>query len=128
MFKFAQQLVFGAPSEPEQSTASPTLNNKLGEVRQSRKITMEGGRPWGFKIAGGAEVNKPIIITKIDPDGQGAKFGIQEGDMIASVNGTSLRYFVTRKEAVQHIKRGGENIVIEIQPNPTSNWRGKSAW
>ena len=36
MFKFAQQLVFGTPSEPEQSTASPTLNNKLGEVRQSR--------------------------------------------------------------------------------------------
>ena len=37
MFKFAQQLVFGASSEPEQSTASPTLNNKLGgEVRQSR--------------------------------------------------------------------------------------------
>ena len=45
-----------------------------------------------------------------------------------SVNGTSLRYFVTRKEAVQHIKRGGENIILEIQPNPTSNWRGKSAW
>ena len=36
MFKFAQQLVFGASSEPEPSTASPTLNNKLGEVRQSR--------------------------------------------------------------------------------------------
>ena len=26
---------------------------------------MEGGRPWGFKIAGGAEVNKPIVITKV---------------------------------------------------------------
>jgi len=63
---FAQQLVFGASSEPEPSTASPTLNNKLGEVRQNRKITMEGGRPWGFKIAGGAEVNKPIIITKVN--------------------------------------------------------------
>ena len=48
--------------------------------------------------------------------------------VIFSVNGTSLRYFVTRKEAVQHIKRGGENIILEIQPNPTSNWRGKSAW
>ena len=45
-----------------------------------------------------------------------------------SVNGTSLRYFVTRKEAVQHIKRGGENIILEIQPNPSSNWRGKSSW
>ena len=31
-----------------------------------QKITMEGGRPWGFKIAGGAEVNKPIIITKVN--------------------------------------------------------------
>ena len=31
-----------------------------------KKITMEGGRPWGFKIAGGAEVNKPIIITKVN--------------------------------------------------------------
>ena len=29
-----------------------------------QKIKLEGGRPWGFKIAGGAEVNKPIIITK----------------------------------------------------------------
>ena len=28
-------------------------------------IKLEGGRPWGFKIAGGAEVNKPILITKV---------------------------------------------------------------
>ena len=30
-------------------------------------IKLEGGRPWGFKIAGGAEVNKPILITKVIP-------------------------------------------------------------
>jgi hypothetical protein len=28
-------------------------------------VKLEGGRPWGFKIAGGAEVNKPILITKV---------------------------------------------------------------
>jgi len=90
-------------------------------------VKLEGGRPWGFKIAGGAEVNKPILITKVEPEGQAAKFGIKEGDMIASVNGVSLKYYVTRKEAVQHIKKGGQKIVMEVQPNPESNWAGQSA-
>ena len=45
-----------------------------------------------------------------------------------SVNGVSLKYYVTRKEAVQHIKKGGQKIVMEVQPNPESNWAGQSAW
>jgi len=56
-------------------------------------VKLEGGRPWGFKIAGGAEVNKPILITKVEPEGQAAKFGIKEGDMIARYV-TSPRYCI----------------------------------
>ena len=40
------------------------LGRKRFEI-DFQKIKLEGGRPWGFKIAGGAEVNKPIIITKV---------------------------------------------------------------
>ena len=47
---------------------------------------------------------------------------------IYSVNGVSLKYYVTRKEAVQHIKKAGAKIVMEVQKNPESNWAGKSNW
>ena len=30
-----------------------------------KSVKLVGGRPWGFKIAGGYEVNQPIIITKV---------------------------------------------------------------
>ena len=33
-----------------------------------KSVKLVGGRPWGFKIAGGYEVNQPIIITKVSID------------------------------------------------------------
>ena len=38
---------------------------QLANVWFIKVVKLEGGRPWGFKIAGGAEVNKPILITKV---------------------------------------------------------------
>ncbi|CBY08039.1 unnamed protein product [Oikopleura dioica] len=66
------------PSRP-QSSAGGKVTLQEANVKV---IRLEGGRPWGFKIAGGAEVNKPILITKINPAGQAANFAINEGDMI----------------------------------------------
>ena len=73
---------------------------------------------------------------KVEPEGVAAKYGVKEGDMIArlvlmlngssflsflwshgsfSVNGISLKYYVTRKEAVSHIKQSGAKGIITME-------------
>lgn len=81
-----------------------------------KKVKLQGGRPWGFKIAGGYELNQPIIITRVEPKTTAEKSGLKQGDIIISVNGASMKYFVTRREAVQHILKAGNSLSLEIVP------------
>lgn len=34
-------------------------------MSKPRVIQLDGGKPWGFKIAGGYELNQPIIVTNV---------------------------------------------------------------
>jgi len=81
-----------------------------------KSVKLVGGRPWGFKIAGGYEVNQPIIITKVESRSKAEQSGLKQGDIITSVNGTSLKYYVTRKEAVTHIMKCGHIMELDVIP------------
>jgi len=83
---------------------------------KKRSVRLQGGRPWGFKIAGGYELNQPIVITKVESRSIAEQSGLKQGDIIVSVNGTSLKYYVTRKEAVTHIMKSGRSMDLEIIP------------
>jgi len=84
---------------------------------KAKKITISDGKPWGFKIAGGYELNQPIVVTKVDEDTAAHNSGLRHGDILMSVNGISLKYYVTRQEAVQHIMKSGQQLTLEVVPN-----------
>ena len=84
---------------------------------KAKKITISDGKPWGFKIAGGYELNQPIVVTKVDENTAAHKNGLRHGDILISVNGISLKYYVTRQEAAQHIMKAGQQITLEVIPN-----------
>lgn len=84
---------------------------------RAKKITITEGKPWGFKIAGGYELNQPIVVTKVEENTKAYKCGLRHGDILISVNGISLKYYVTRKEAAQHIMKAGQEIILEVIPS-----------
>lgn len=68
----------------------------------------------GFSIAGGIDQDHTkspqkfteagVYITKIDPNGPGARAGLKPGDRILQCNGHDFT-LVTHKKAVEYIKK-----------------------
>lgn len=36
-----------------------------GKAMSMRKVSLEGGSPWGFRMHGGADVQQPLRISRV---------------------------------------------------------------
>ena len=58
-----------------------------GSVSDEFTVLLEGGRPWGFTLRGGADFRSPLKIGKVTPGGRADKAGLLNGDNILTING-----------------------------------------
>ncbi|KAM4591354.1 synaptopodin 2-like protein [Odontesthes bonariensis] len=49
-------------------------------------ITLSGGAPWGFRLQGGVEHQKPIQVAKVRKRSKACRAGLQEADELVSIN------------------------------------------
>ncbi|XP_076016404.1 synaptopodin 2-like protein [Genypterus blacodes] len=49
-------------------------------------ITLSGGAPWGFRLQGGAEHEKPLQVAKIRKRSKACRAGLREADELVSIN------------------------------------------
>ncbi|KAJ8014216.1 hypothetical protein DPEC_G00037940 [Dallia pectoralis] len=49
-------------------------------------ITLSGGAPWGFRLQGGAEHQKPLQVAKVRKRSKACRAGLSEGDELLSIN------------------------------------------
>eukprot|EP00063_Salmo_salar_P034659 XP_014009494.1 PREDICTED: synaptopodin 2-like protein isoform X1 [Salmo salar] len=49
-------------------------------------ITLSGGAPWGFRLQGGAEHQKPLQVAKVRKRSKACRAGLREGDELVSIN------------------------------------------
>ncbi|XP_010862211.2 synaptopodin 2-like protein [Esox lucius] len=49
-------------------------------------ITLSGGPPWGFRLQGGAEHQKPLQVAKVRKRSKACRAGLREGDELLSIN------------------------------------------
>lgn len=49
-------------------------------------ITLSGGAPWGFRLQGGAEHQKPLQVAKVRKRSKACRAGLQEADELVSIN------------------------------------------
>ncbi|KAM3863334.1 synaptopodin 2-like protein [Diretmus argenteus] len=49
-------------------------------------ITLAGGAPWGFRLQGGVEHQKPLQVAKVRKRSKACRAGLREGDELVSVN------------------------------------------
>ena len=74
--------------------------------------------PWGFSLVGGADVNTPLIVTKVG-FGSPADGVLQRGDIITKVGNYDARDI--RHQDAQHLFRNaGSNVKVVVQrENPS---------
>ncbi|KAK9541310.1 hypothetical protein VZT92_001365 [Zoarces viviparus] len=49
-------------------------------------ITLSGGAPWGFRLQGGVEHQKPLQVAKVRKRSKACRAGLQEADELLSIN------------------------------------------
>ncbi|NXX94838.1 SYP2L protein, partial [Centropus bengalensis] len=52
-------------------------------------ITLSGGAPWGFRLQGGTEQQRPLQVSKIRKRSKACRGGLWENDVLVSINGKS---------------------------------------
>nr|XP_039251371.1 PDZ and LIM domain protein 7-like isoform X1 [Styela clava] len=57
----------------------------------AHEVYVNDGPPWGFRISGGADVYKPIIISRVTPGSPASKAGLKANDVIVRLNGIGLQ-------------------------------------
>ncbi|XP_072446981.1 PDZ and LIM domain protein 7 isoform X3 [Chiloscyllium punctatum] len=67
------------------------------------KVTLEGPAPWGFRLQGGKDFNKPLTMSRITPGSKADLANVGLGDMVLSINGENTEG-MTHLEAQSKIK------------------------
>ncbi|XP_063055581.1 uncharacterized protein si:dkey-92i15.4 [Engraulis encrasicolus] len=106
------------------------LDNLLQDVRNLGDDTLQNyedvqvvvlhkemGTGLGFTVAGGQDQNKPVTVHKVFPHGVAGQQGsIREGDLVLSINGTTLQG-CAHWEALRTVRkaRGRDMAVVVLQ-------------
>ncbi|XP_038649473.1 PDZ and LIM domain protein 7 [Scyliorhinus canicula] len=67
------------------------------------KVTLEGPAPWGFRLQGGKDFNKPLSMSRITAGGKAELANVGLGDTVLSINGENAEG-MTHLEAQNKIK------------------------
>ncbi|XP_053732039.1 synaptopodin 2-like protein [Synchiropus splendidus] len=55
-------------------------------VAEEAVITLSGGAPWGFRLQGGVEHQKPLQVAKVRKRSKACRAGLREADEIVAIN------------------------------------------
>ncbi|XP_066536203.1 synaptopodin 2-like protein [Hoplias malabaricus] len=58
-------------------------------VAEEVVITLSGGAPWGFRLQGGVQHQRPLQVAKVRKRSKACRAGLREGDELVSINDSS---------------------------------------
>ncbi len=98
-------------------------SNTVQYVMHQLKTYGKVNRPYlGFEVEEsweaviGLSTDKPLIVSKVEPDSAAAKLGIREGDALYSIDKQNISTKVDLNEKLKHYK-SGDKIKITILSN-----------
>ncbi|XP_029459650.1 PDZ and LIM domain protein 2 [Rhinatrema bivittatum] len=77
-------------------------------------LNLVGPAPWGFRITGGKDFNKPITVSKVIEGSKAAKADLRLADMIVLINGESTEDMLN-VEAQNKIKMCSSRLQLSIE-------------
>ncbi len=102
----------------------PNQPQKQASKSEPEDHSMRGVPHLGMSVAPAGEVagagNKGVVITEVDPDGTAAEHGLQSGDVILGVAGTTIGNAADLRKALADAKSAGKHDVL-IQVKTSEN-------
>ncbi|XP_072523212.1 synaptopodin 2-like protein [Salminus brasiliensis] len=86
-------------------------------VTEEVVVTLSGGAPWGFRLQGGAEHQKPLQVAKVRKRSKACRAGLREADELVSVNDVSCGE-LSHSEAMNLIDSGRGTLQLRIKRTP----------
>ncbi|XP_013867570.1 PDZ and LIM domain protein 2 isoform X2 [Austrofundulus limnaeus] len=84
------------------------------------RVNLIGPSPWGFRIYGGRDFKKTIIVTKVNAGSKAEQANLQAGDLILEINGENTAEMLNA-EAQNKIKSSKTNLQLLVErPEPSS--------
>ncbi|XP_066495700.1 PDZ and LIM domain protein 2 [Tiliqua scincoides] len=79
----------------------------------SVSVTLVGPAPWGFRITGGRDFRKPIVVSKVTEHSKAALGDLRPGDVIVSINGADTSKMLN-VEAQNKIKQSSGQLQLRV--------------
>ncbi|CAC5369188.1 unnamed protein product [Mytilus coruscus] len=81
-------------------------------------VTLTGGSPWGFRLFGGESF--PLQVAKVRKKSKADLSGLQEEDVIISINGISMAG-KSHQDAMFIVDNAGDSLTFEMSRNGPTN-------
>ncbi|XP_048026516.1 synaptopodin 2-like protein [Megalobrama amblycephala] len=88
-------------------------------VAEEVVVTLSGGAPWGFRLQGGAEHQKPLQVAKVRKRSKACRAGLRETDELVSINNVSCGT-LSHAEAMNLIDSGRGTLHLRIKRAPAA--------
>uniref|UniRef100_A0A8C2DE93 Synaptopodin 2-like protein n=1 Tax=Cyprinus carpio TaxID=7962 RepID=A0A8C2DE93_CYPCA len=88
-------------------------------VAEEVVVTLSGGAPWGFRLQGGAEHQKPLQVAKVRKRSKACRAGLRETDELVSINDVSCGT-LSHAEAMNLIDSSRGTLYVRIKRAPAA--------
>ncbi|XP_017558259.1 synaptopodin 2-like protein [Pygocentrus nattereri] len=86
-------------------------------VAEEVVVTLSGGAPWGFRLQGGAEQQKPLQVAKVRKRSKACRAGLREADELVAINDVASGE-LSHAEAMNLIDSGRGSLQLRIKRAP----------
>ncbi|XP_071987157.1 PDZ and LIM domain protein 1 isoform X4 [Engystomops pustulosus] len=87
----------------------------------TKRITIKGPAPWGFRLVGGKDFEQPLTISRVTPGSKAALADICSGDVVTAIDGENTDG-MTHLEAQNKIKGCEDDLCLTISRTESKIW------
>ncbi|XP_030631628.1 synaptopodin 2-like protein [Chanos chanos] len=86
-------------------------------VAEEVMVILSGGAPWGFRLQGGAEQQKPLQVAKVRKRSKACRAGLREADELVSINDMPCKD-LSHAQAMSLIDSGRGTLHLRVKRAP----------
>ncbi|KAM4715454.1 synaptopodin 2-like protein [Anableps anableps] len=85
-------------------------------VAEEIMVSLSGGAPWGFRLQGGAEQQKPLQVAKVRKRSKACRAGLKEHDELIAI-GDQMCADLTHAQAMRLVDKETSTLDLKVRRN-----------